>query len=143
MDNTKIDINTMLDMKNEILELRTYLNGLTNQVSKEIIDYKEECITQALIELGWTPPASHKNLTRYDCKVIDAGTHQYTDMVPCCHGGYVKYEDVVETSSNSVQQLNAEISAMISKWKHCCKLGVDWYEVELSDYERLQKLSAV
>ena len=86
---------------------------------------------------------SVENLTRYDCKVIDAGTHQYTDMVPCCHGGYVKYEDVVETSSNSVQQLNAEISAMISKWKHCCKLGVDWYEVELSDYERLQKLSAV
>jgi len=50
---------------------------------------------------------------------------------------------LVEQNSNSLQQLKAEISAMISKWKHCCELGVDWYEVELSDYERLQKLSAV
>ena len=46
-------------------------------------------------------------------------------------------------NSNSLQQLKAEISAMISKWKHCCELGDAWYEVESSDYERLQKLSAV
>jgi len=47
------------------------------------------------------------------------------------------------TQSTDTQQLKAEISAMISKWKHCCELGDDWYEVEPCDYERLQKLSAV
>ena len=49
----------------------------------------------------------------------------------------------VESQTTDTQHLKAEISAMISKWKHCCELGVDWYEVEISDYERLQKLSAV
>jgi predicted metal-binding protein len=50
---------------------------------------------------------------------------------------------IKESQTTDTQQLKAEISAMISKWKHCCELGIDWYEVELSDYERLQKLSAV
>lgn len=78
-------------------------------------------------------------------------------MIKCSCGGYIEElgelpiqdnpcicaQKKAKESANNLQQLKAEISAMISKWKHCCELGVDWYEVELSDYERLQKLSAV
>jgi hypothetical protein len=73
-----------------------------------------------------------------------AGNWYFVEEVAAifCIDDFHKMSDV-EQNSNSLQQLKAEISAMISKWKHCCELGVDWYEVELSDYERLQKLSAV
>jgi len=52
------------------------------------------------------------NLTRYSCKVVDSGSHQYTGMVPWCLGEYVKFEEAMEASSNSLQQLKAEIVAL-------------------------------
>ncbi len=86
------------------------------------------------------------NLTRYKfkyggddycgCDVIDSKDFEFD-------GGYVKFEEAVEASSNSLQQLKAEIAAMLLKWKHCCELGQDWYEVESTDLEKLRQLSAV
>jgi len=44
-------------------------------------------------------------------------------------------------AKSDAQQLKAEIATMLSKWKHCCELGVDWYEVEIADYERLREIT--
>jgi hypothetical protein len=58
-------------------------------------------------------------------------------------GGCICAQEKSEESANSLQQLKAEISAMVLKWKHCVEYNSEWYEVELEDFERLQKLSAV
>ena len=48
-------------------------------------------------------------------------------------------ENTMEPRVYSVQQLKAEIAAMLLKWKHCCELGQDWYEVESTDFEKLRQ----
>ena len=48
-----------------------------------------------------------------------------------------------ELAATDIQQLKAEIAAMLLKWKHCCELGQDWYEVESTDFEKLRQLSTV
>lgn len=42
-----------LDVPNSTLEVTTHV---PNMVFKEIVDFKEEVVRNALIQLGWTPP---------------------------------------------------------------------------------------
>lgn len=54
---SKIDI---LNQKIEI-DVVNKMNDMVINRSKEIIDIKEKMIWDALIELGWTPPAASNN----------------------------------------------------------------------------------
>lgn len=57
------------------------------------------------------------NLTRYkfnfgqdscDCTIIDSSDYEF-------EGGYVKFEEAMEASSNSLQQLKAEIADLVNQ----------------------------
>jgi hypothetical protein len=58
-------------------------------------------------------------------------------------GEVLECEQCNPQSQSNSQLLKAEISEMLPQWKHCCELGVDWYEVDMSHVERLRQLSAV
>jgi len=66
------------------------------------------------------------------CEIGQACSHAYTIEPPCA----VEY-------LNSIQQLKAEIAAIVSKSKRCCKLGKEWHEVyiDFKEMERLRKIS--
>ena len=59
---TEITINPLLDRKKQelIFEITEKIPSITNKVterlSEEVINFKEEAVKKALIELGWTPP---------------------------------------------------------------------------------------
>ena len=40
----------------QTLRITTEFKGFINQISREEINFKEECVKQCLISLGWTPP---------------------------------------------------------------------------------------
>ena len=55
------------------------------------------------------------NLTKYDCSGKWKDGEWHVDMYPEEHGEYVKFEEAMEASSNSVQQLQAKIRAVVSR----------------------------
>jgi len=60
----------------------------------------------------------------------------------CSNGEWVKFEEAVEASSNSLQQLKAEIAACVDKFSLTVK--VPFEAQQISDFMRdLRQLSAV
>lgn len=63
-----IEIKTLVtdngDIHQQCLAENQLLNGVTYQISYEILRTKEEQIKQALIGLGWTPPGGHAELLK-------------------------------------------------------------------------------
>lgn len=56
------------------------------------------------------------NLKRYDPFTIsDQGYRQSAFMGECGDGEYVKFEEAMEASSNSLQQLKAKIAALAAE----------------------------
>jgi len=55
----------------------------------------------------------------------------------------VKFEEAVEASSNSLQQLKAEIAAVLKEAVCMSFDGIESYELSIIAYERLRQLSAV
>jgi hypothetical protein len=58
----KTEVTPRLDVKNQLLEL-FYLESMDDYVVngyKEVVDFKEQVIRDALIALGWTPPDAEK-----------------------------------------------------------------------------------
>jgi hypothetical protein len=53
------------------------------------------------------------NLTRYEPVVRRVGGSDVAKMSVWKNGDYVKFEEAMEASSNSLQQLKAEIAALI------------------------------
>ena len=51
------------------------------------------------------------NLTRYE-NLLVGDLSDEREMIECATGSYVKFEEAVEASSNSIQQLKAEIRAL-------------------------------
>lgn len=49
------------DYENQILSIRTEMEGVIEKVATEQVDFKDECVRKALIALGWTPPPSSHN----------------------------------------------------------------------------------
>jgi hypothetical protein len=78
----------------------------------------------------------------YTCNVCGGIIEELGEMA-VTNGGCVCAQKKAEESANSLQQLKAEIAAMFPQWKHCCELGVEWYEVDISHVERLRQLSAI
>jgi len=56
------------------------------------------------------------NLTRYTEFLRYDGHTSAALMVESSTGAYVKFEEAVEASSNSLQQLKAEIAALVTRW---------------------------
>jgi len=80
------------------------------------------------------------NLTRYENLLIGDLTDE-REMIECATGSYVKFEEAVEASSNSLQQLKAEIAALCNSFvKGRRDLFLDEFA---SKYEKLRQLSAV
>jgi hypothetical protein len=79
------------------------------------------------------------NLTKYDigCSERDIGDFR---MVPVANGEYVKFEEAMEASSNSVQQLKAEIAALVEEHSHGSKFCGGNYHLLVT---KLRQLSAV
>jgi|WetSurMetagenome_2_1015567.scaffolds.fasta_scaffold970700_2 hypothetical protein len=83
------------------------------------------------------------NLTRYKfkyggddycgCDVLDSKDFEF-------EGGYVKFEEAIEASSNSLQQLKAEIAALNASIKLS---SGDLFINKINVSERLRQLSAV
>jgi len=55
------------------------------------------------------------NLTRYENLLIGDLTDE-REMTECATGSYVKFEEAMEASSNSLQQLKAEIAAIATEF---------------------------
>lgn len=83
------------------------------------------------------------NLTRYQAyvRVCDDGRYEVYPLPTHC-GPYVKFEEAMEASSNSLQKIKAEIAAMcaefISSRNGILKSGPDFRFVE-----KMRRLSAV
>jgi hypothetical protein len=79
------------------------------------------------------------NLTRYDLEHISV--KHTRELVPSTVGDWVKFEEVAEASSNSLQQLKAEIAALANEleFKHDKNFGI--YILDL--VRKLRQLSAV
>jgi hypothetical protein len=80
------------------------------------------------------------NLTRYENLLIGDLTDE-REMIECATGSYVKFEEAVEASSNSIQQLKAEIAALTEELLIVYKNGSDEYVVSIIN--KLRQLSAV
>ncbi len=51
----------IFDKQNQILSIRTEMEGIIERCVTEQVDFKDECVRKALIALGWTPPALSLN----------------------------------------------------------------------------------
>ena len=56
------------------------------------------------------------NLTRYE-NLLVGDLSDEREMIECATGSYVKFEEAVEASSNSIQQLKAAISSALDLLK--------------------------
>lgn len=81
------------------------------------------------------------NLTRYKPYLKDHRLGLQVCMVSRKRGEYVKFEEAVEASSNSVQQLKAEIAARLSKVDGFPKYNIPGPVQEF--IEAMRQLSAV
>jgi hypothetical protein len=81
------------------------------------------------------------NLTRYT-EFLRYDGHTYAAlMVESSTGAYVKFEEAKVASSNSVQQLKAEIAALADTIEECFQ--ADGNELGLLQVNKLRQLSAV
>jgi hypothetical protein len=83
------------------------------------------------------------NLTRYDIggDSCDCGQSRNLGMEPSKDGDYVKFEEAVEASSNSLQQLKAEIALLLNTWDNTTKQQfLDTWVLRIN---KLRQLSAV
>jgi hypothetical protein len=81
------------------------------------------------------------NLTRYEpCRTID-GWNDFPDCRPCASGNYVKFEEAVEASSNSLQRLKAEIALVLNTAEYVDREGV--YVINFHQFDKLRQLTAV
>lgn len=55
-DGYQIKCSISSELKGESLIIENRIDGLYEHYYKEIINFKEEAIREALIKLGWTPP---------------------------------------------------------------------------------------
>ena len=80
------------------------------------------------------------NLTR--CNFVrDSLADCYCGMEDAVDGEYVKFEEAMEASSNSLQQLKAEIASVVCEMENC---QPSLYSVYWSEYvNKLRQLSAV
>jgi len=80
------------------------------------------------------------NLTRYE-NLLVGDLSDEREMIECATGSYVKFEEAVEASSNSQQQLKAEIRSIVTI------LEDEGFESEFAIMEevvaKLRELSAV
>jgi len=80
------------------------------------------------------------NLTRYE-NLLVGDLSDEREMIECATGSYVKFEEAVEASSNSIQQLKAEIRAISDI---IIEYGESGIAVDFSMLKRrLRELSAV
>jgi len=80
------------------------------------------------------------NLTRYENLLVGDMSDE-REMIECATGSYVKFEEAVEASSNSIQQLKAEIRAISDI---IIEYGESGIAVDFSMLKRrLRELSAV
>jgi len=85
------------------------------------------------------------NLTKYSLSELGSGitTGQYSAMmVVDSNGDFVKFEEAVEASSNSLQQLKAEIAALLTEYYHY-HYEVNRPKLANSTWNKLRQLSAV
>jgi hypothetical protein len=83
------------------------------------------------------------NLTRYENLLIGDLTDE-REMIECATGSYVKFEEAVEASSNSLQQLKAEIAALIEWYDIPRELAIEQRTVNRAQLlENLRQLSSV
>ena len=81
------------------------------------------------------------NLTRYEVEMCHCALGEHMETVARTDGEFVKFEEAMEASSNSLQQLKAEIAALCNSFvKGRRDLFLDEF---VSKYERLRQLSAV
>jgi hypothetical protein len=59
------------------------------------------------------------NLTRYEVEMCHCALGEHMETVACADGEFVKFEEAMEASSNSLQQLKAEIFLLIQRTKQC------------------------
>ena len=79
-------------------------------------------------------------LTRYHTNSV--GMNGHVEMFPFHTGDWVKSEEAAEASSNSLQQLKAEIAALVQRYESADR-KVDfaiWFRTQI---KRLRQLSAV
>ena len=81
------------------------------------------------------------NLTRYSVAPCYKDMSYTVDCVPDENGDYVKFEEAVEASSNSLQQLKAKIAAIADTIEECFQ--VDGNELGLIQANKLRQLSAI
>ena len=76
--------------------------------------------------------------------VADGCVHKPICFLPC-GGGWVsqcRHYLAVE-NGNSLQQLKAEIRALLVPARPCCKNGIDWVEIDTDIFNKLRELSAI
>jgi len=80
------------------------------------------------------------NLTRYENLLIGDLTDE-REMIECATGSYVKFEEAVEASSNSIQQLKAEIASRLRDYDEYTANGQ--HVLAHQSLEAIRQLSAV
>ena len=54
-------ITPSFDYENQVLSIKTEMEGVIEKCITEQVYFKDECVRKALIDLGWTPPPSSSN----------------------------------------------------------------------------------
>jgi hypothetical protein len=81
------------------------------------------------------------NLTRYGLdRDYDCGQSCGLDLCEYSDGMWVKFEEAVEASSNSLQQLKAEIAALVREYSSSAAFSSQAY---LGLINKLRQLSAI
>ena len=82
------------------------------------------------------------NLKKYSPELCRDDSDRYADMREDVHGGYVKFEEAMEASSKSLQQLKAEIAAIANELEsYACDHSVT--DCVYNIVEKMRQLSAV
>lgn len=57
-----VRLTPIFDLKKQLLHIdfESKFNGMASQISRETLNFKDQCVRQALIALGWTPPKEKK-----------------------------------------------------------------------------------
>lgn len=57
-----VKLTPTVDLEKQLLHMdfQSKFNGIASQISRETVNFKDKCVRQALIALGWTPPKEEK-----------------------------------------------------------------------------------
>ena len=55
----KITMKPSFDMEKQILSIETFYNGALKSMTEDAISFKDKCVREAIVAMGWTPPGDN------------------------------------------------------------------------------------